>query len=201
VYSKRNFYTHIKEYIKYSFAGQYGRIILIYPEMLMKGVCITLRKNIFNILILPIVSISLLGLSVTIVMIKKQSKNDIVKIVYVDDIEWASEGGILSGTFVDDKLLSIDINLFRSLFQTNERYYISSDIIFYEKLTYIYNEPMNTATVSFEEEYYIIINNELYIREYDVVKNEEVYIKEDQNNDIISTFIKYKEIIEEKFNN
>ena len=48
-----------------------------------EGVCITLRKNVFNILILSIVSISLLGLSVTIVMIKKQSKNDIVKIVYV----------------------------------------------------------------------------------------------------------------------
>ena len=158
-----------------------------------------MKKN-TAILIPFIIGIILIIFSVSLIINKEQSNNKTVKIVYVNDIDWLCEGGILSGTFADDELLSIDIRLYRSMFQTNEKYYISSDVIFYEKTTFYYNEPMDTSSVSFNEEYYIILDNEVYLRKYDEEKEEDIFIKDEQNTDIITRFIEYKELIEEKFN-
>ena len=157
-----------------------------------------MKKNTLKILLLTAASIILIVSSIVFI-IDGRSPNDTIELVYVDDINFQSEGGDLSGTYVGGKLLSIEIRLFRSMFQTNEKYFISSDTIFYEKLTYIYDEPMNTSSMVINEEYYVILNGDVYVKKYDEDKNQDVLIKDRENTDIIEKYLEYKRIIEEKY--
>ena len=159
-----------------------------------------MKKNILKILFLAVISIIFISF-LTVFIVGGRLRNDTIELIYVDDINLQSEGGILSGTYVGGKLLSIEIRLFRSMFQTSEKYFISSNTIFYEKLTYLYGEPMNTSSVAVNEESYVISNGDVYVKKYDEDKNRDVLIKCEQNTDIIKKYIEYKKIIEEKYDN
>ena len=187
-----------------------------------------MKKNIFKILLIAVIGIILISFP-GVYMIGGRLKSDIiendtiasdtaandtaendtaandttvkdtVELVYVDDLHFQSEGGILSGIYVGGKLLSIELRLFSSMFQTSEKYFISGNAIFYEKITYFYHEPMDTSSMTVSAEHYVISNGDVYQKKYDADQEQEVLMKDEQNIEIMNRYNEYKEIIEEKY--
>lgn len=122
-----------------------------------------------------------------------------IQIITVDNNEFGSEGGEIKGIYVKDDLSCIEVNLYRSMYQTNEKYFIYDNIIYYEIVQYIYENALDMSQVSAESNSYLIIENEVYRRTYSE-EDKEVLVTYDEENRIIKNLNEYMELLENSKN-
>jgi len=117
-------------------------------------------------------------------------------------IEFQSEGGIIDALYHGGDLIRIEGRFFRSLFQTKETFSFYDDSITFDKITYRYEEAMDTSGMSILEESYVIIENDIYVKEFDMEENAFVFVLYEEENTILQDLERFIDMIEssEEFN-
>lgn len=160
------------------------------------------RTLIILLIILTLIISNILVFVITKqVIVRKTGNAKDVFVVTNSEVEWQSEGGSINGLYNGENLFCIEANFYRSMFQTNEKFYIFNNIIYYEEITYIYEIPMDTSRISFMQESFIIIEDEIYRREFDEQANVDKFVLYEEENKIIENFKKYTKIIEDSYSN
>ena len=158
-----------------------------------------------KILIILLIVLTLIISNILVFVITKQiitrktSNIENIFVVTDSEVEWQSEGGSINGLYNGDNLFCIEANFYRSMFQTNEKFYIFNDIIYYEEITYMYEIPMDTSQITLIQESFIIIGDEIYRREFDEQANVDKFVLYEKENTIIENFKKYTKIIGDSY--